>query len=214
MLPSHFFPEGVSYFFTEEKNGLDALSDAEREASASFGSKRLADFCTGRYCLRQCTSQFGYSGDILIGKKGMPVLPENITASLSHSKKLSGAIAGAREKYLSLGIDIEGDGRVHEGMWHLLFSSNETEFLKGLEKPQRDLVSTVFFSLKEAFYKLQYPLTDTFLDFHDVETTVVQDRYYIRTLKNVGTYFSPDRLIEGNMMEMDGAVITLCALPA
>ncbi len=213
MIPSRFFPGGICYFFSEEKKDKSILSENEWMIVQKYGTKRLADFCTGRYCMRKCTEQLGFSGDILIGDRGMPLLPNHITASLSHSKNLCGAIAGDKDLFLSLGLDIETCGRVHKKMWYLLFTKNEIEYLNSLDDEQQDFISTVFFSLKEAFYKLQYPLTGIFLDFPEVEIVMINNRFYVKMLRHVTSLFAEGRLIQGSILKYYDQVITYCSLP-
>jgi 4'-phosphopantetheinyl transferase EntD len=214
MILSPNLPADIHFFFSEEKMDIHVLLEGEREIAKGYGAKRFADFCTGRYCLRRCTEAFGFTGDILIGERGMPLLPRHITASLSHSKKLAGAIAGHKDKYLSVGLDIETCGRVHKDMWYLLFTGNETAFLNSLDDEQRTFLSAVFFSMKEAFYKLQYPLTGIFLDFTEVEIVVEEERFYVKTLRHVTDLFPEGRLTEGKIIQHNDQVITYCIMPA
>jgi len=213
MVPSDFFPTGVKHYFTTEKHGPEVLSVAEQELSARYGSRRLTDFCTGRYCLRFCTTELGFSGDILVGERGMPILPQGLTASVSHSRVLCGAVAANTGSYLSIGMDVESVGRVHADMWHLLFTSPEIAYLKAIpSEMEREIVSTSFFSLKEAFYKMQFPLTATYLDLHDAEVTLSSAGYQLRLLDDAGN-FSKGALFPGKVHYNGNEVITYCALP-
>lgn len=214
MIPSDFFPQGISYFFTEEQQGTDVLSAQEKEVAQSFGTKRLADFCTGRYCLRKSTEAHGYNGDILIGERGMPLLPSDITASVSHSKKLCGAIAARKDQYLSTGLDIETIGRVHGEMWHLLFTDNETQLLNGMNEQEQNKISTAFFSLKEAFYKFQYPLSKVYLDFREVEIEMTDGQYNVKLLVDAGNAFAMGQTFAGNIVRHNDEIISLCTMPA
>jgi 4'-phosphopantetheinyl transferase EntD len=214
MIAQGFFSGDVSYFFTQKKLGPDVLSEKERAVALEYGVKRLADFSTGRYCLRESTRQFGFEGDVLIGDRGMPLLPDHIAASVSHSKNLCGAIAGHKDQYLSLGLDIETCDRVHKGMWRLLFTKYEIDFLNGLDEEQQRLLSTVFFSLKEAFYKLQFPLTGIYLDFPEVEIYGVDNGYHIKALKPLGIIFPGGREVRGNMYRYNNEIVTYCSLSA
>ena len=214
MIPALFFPEGISYYFTEDQKDMSVLKPNELMIVEKYGAKRMSDFCTGRYCLRKCMEPLGFDGEILVGERGMPLLPTHITASLSHSKTLCGAIAGHKEQFQSLGFDIETCGRVHTDMWRLLFTKNETEFLNSLDTERRNLLSTVFFSLKEAFYKLQYPLTGVFLDFPEVEVMVENDELHVKLLRRVNGHFTEGLLTGGRMLHHNEQVITYCVLPA
>ncbi len=209
---SGFFPSDVHYFFTKEKQDWSVLSENEMALAEKYGTKRKADFVTGRYCLRQCTGILGYNGDILIGERGMPVLPPHIAASVSHSRSLCGAVAGPKNSYLSLGIDIETAGRVNKDLWHLLFTASEQEYLDSLSPEEQQLQSTVFFSLKEAYYKCQYPLTGTYLDFTEVAVIVKNQNLFVQLLKDIPGPFIKGGLTEGKMTTYGTQVITFCAL--
>ncbi len=207
------FPEGIIPFFTQHRRGVEVLLPTEAEIAASYGSKRLSDFCTGRYCLRSCTNLLGFNGEILIGDRGMPLLPTGIVGSVSHSKVLSGAVAASTEDFLALGLDVESNGRIGRDMWHLLFNEAESGFLNSLSFEDQVLTATKYFSAKEAFYKMQYPLSRIYLDFHDVEMLPENgDVLLLKLLSDAGPFK------KGNQFELSAKVagneiVTFCALP-
>jgi 4'-phosphopantetheinyl transferase EntD len=207
------FPEGVVPFFTQHRRGVEVLLPGESEIAAGYGSKRLADFCTGRYCLRSCTNILGFSGEIMIGERGMPVLPPGIVGTVSHSKVLSGAVAASASDFLSVGLDIESNGRINRDMWHLLFSEEESAFLHSLSAEGQVLTATKYFSAKEAFYKMQYPITGMYLDFHDVEMLPEQgDNLSVILLNDAGP-FGKGRHFEVKAKVAGNEITTFCALP-
>lgn len=212
MIPAGFFPDNVSFHFSTQQMGSEALLDAELAIAQKYGAKRFVDFCTGRYCLRQSTAPLNFSGEILVGDRGMPALPGHITASLSHSKNLCGAIASYKKEYASLGLDIETNGRVHQEMWRLLFTERETDFLSAQSKTSSDLLSTIYFSIKEAYYKMQYPLTGVYLDFPDVEIEQTEQGYRVRLLKEVNEMLTKNKLAPAYAMQSGNEIITYCAL--
>ncbi len=207
-----FFSPGIVQHFSSRQMDASVLVGPEVELAATYGHKRRADFCTGRYCLRQCTAPLGYDGPIMPGQRGMPTLPAHITASVSHSRTLAGAIAAPTTHVRSLGLDIETIGRVHTDMWHLLFSPRETEYLAALSPQERALHSTLFFSLKEAFYKAQFPITHTYLDFHDVELIPTNGSFYISMLRHVNTQFALGAQFPASYLQLDAEFITYCAI--
>lgn len=206
------FPGDIYYYFSEEKHDVGVLVGGELAIVKDYGAKRITDFCTGRYCLRKSTEALAFSGEILVGERGRPLLPGHITASLSHSRKLSGAIAGHKDRYLSVGLDIETNGRVYRDMWYLLFTKNETLYLDSLDEERRSYMSTVFFSMKEAFYKLQYPLTNIFLDFPEVEIVVKDEAFYVKVLRHVSGLFTEGKLVQGHVIRHGDQVITYCTM--
>jgi 4'-phosphopantetheinyl transferase EntD len=93
-----------------------------------------------------------------------------------------------------LGLDIEEIGRVSPDLWNLVFTENEKKYLSGLSSDEILVQSTAIFSIKEAFYKFQHPLTKTFLDFLDVEVCL-EDFSRINVLSNL---ISEESIIRNN----------------
>lgn len=133
----------------------------------------MADFSTGRYCALKALEQLGIKEvTIPIGEDREPIWPEGIAGSISHCDSLTGAIVAKSSDHISLGLDIEEIGRVTPDLWDLVFTENEKNYLSGLSVDEILVQSTAIFSIKEAFYKFQHPLTKTFLDFLDVEVAL------------------------------------------
>jgi 4'-phosphopantetheinyl transferase EntD len=134
----------------------------------------LADFSTGRYCALKALEQLGIQDAIIpIGEDRAPIWPEGIVGSISHCDSLTGAIVAKRSDHISLGLDIEEIGRVTPDLWDLVFTEQEKNYLSCLSDEDKRVQSTAIFSIKEAFYKFQYPLTKTFLGFLDVEVELI-----------------------------------------
>ena len=72
----------------------------------------------------------------------------------------------------SLGLDIEVIGRVTKDLWDFVFTESEKMYLSGLSENEKLFKSTALFSIKEAFYKFQRPITKVFLDFLEVEVSL------------------------------------------
>ena len=156
-------------FFTPHKHEMP-LDNLLIPPNHQFSQKRLADFSTGRYCALKALEQLGIHDAIIpIGEDRAPIWPEGIVGSISHCDSLTGAIVAKSSDHISLGLDVEEIGRVTLDLWDLVFTENEKRYLSGLSDENKHVQSTVIFSIKEAFYKFQHPLTKTFLDFLDVE---------------------------------------------
>lgn len=161
-------------FFTPHKHEMP-LDNLLLPPNHQFSQKRLADFSTGRYCALKALEQLGIHDAIIpIGEDRAPIWPEGIVGSISHCDSLTGAIVAKSSDHISLGLDIEEIGRVTPDLWDLVFTENEKNYLSGLSHENKHVQSTAIFSIKEAFYKFQNPITKTFLDFLDVEV-VLQD---------------------------------------
>ena len=159
-------------FFTSDKHEL-SLHKLALPPNHQFSPKRLTDFSTGRYCAIKALEQLGIKDAIIpIGIDREPIWPDGIVGSISHCDSLVGAIVAKKSEHISLGLDIEEIGRVTSDLWDLVFTENEKVYLNVLTGRKLEEQSTAIFSIKEAFYKFQHPLTKTFLDFLDVEVSL------------------------------------------
>lgn len=161
--------ENINYYFTSHRQEI-SLHNLALPPNQQFSQKRLSDFYTGRYCAIKALEQLGIN-DVLIpiGEDRAPVWPKGIVGSISHCDSLTGAIVAKNSDHISLGLDIEEIGRVTPDLWDLVFTKNEKRYLSSLSEKEILIQSTSIFSIKEAFYKFQYPLTNTYLEFLDVE---------------------------------------------
>jgi len=175
----------ISAWFTDVKLGSDQLLSEEQILIGNYAANRASDFATGRYCAHRAMLHLGLPQiPVLIGENNQPCWPAGYTGSISHTDGLTGAIIASKTHYRSLGIDLEVIGRVRPDLWHVLFTEEELNWLEGLSATEATLESTILFSLKEAFYKMQYPLTGTFLDFPEVSICKHADRYELSGTTN------------------------------
>ena len=162
----------IQYFFTSNQYELP-LDKLSISSNHQFSPKRLADFSTGRYCAIKALEQLGIQDAIIpMGEDRAPIWPEGIVGSISHCDSLTGAIVAKSADHVSLGLDVEEIGRVTPDLWDLVFTENEKNYLSRLSDEDKLVQSTAIFSIKEAFYKFQHPITKTFLDFLDVEVAL------------------------------------------
>lgn len=174
----------IPYYFTEKSFSTKVLYPEEQYHAKGYETRRLNEFCTGRYCAHKCLEDLEKNAPIIKQETGAPKWPQHVVGSISHSPKLTGAIVASTEQYSSIGLDIESIGRINHSLWEMLFTSDEINLLKQQPKRNQEYLSTLFFSLKEAFYKMQFPFTKTFLDFHDCEVVKTNGDYNVVSLKD------------------------------
>ena len=203
-----FIINNTQSFFTPHKHELPHHGLALPH-NHQFSQKRLEDFSTGRYCALKALEQLGIQDAIIpIGEDRAPIWPEGIVGSISHCDKLIGAIVAKKSDHISLGLDIEEIGTVTPDIYDLVFTENEKQYLSSLRGGELHEKSTVIFSIKEAFYKFQHPITKTFLDFLDVEV-VTPNLSKIKVLSN---NISLDSIIHKNFVVFkieNGCVVSL-----
>lgn len=164
---------GIFYFFTEEMEfDPSFLSEEELLVIHGLGESARVDFVRGRYCAKRALEKLGFSAaqiSLLRLPDGQVSWPEGIVGSISHAPGMAGAVVAKRIDYQSIGLDIELANRVQKSVWNRLFTAKEKELLDSISENQQQEKATEIFSLKEAFYKFQWPITKTFLGMRDVE---------------------------------------------
>lgn len=199
---------GINSFFTDEFV-ISTYDKLLLSPNHQFSPKRMADFSTGRYCAMKAIEQLGIQDAIIpIGDEREPIWPEGIVGSISHCDILTGAIVAKSSDHISLGLDIEEIGRVTPDLWDLVFSENEKAYLAGLSGNKRNLESTKLFSIKEAFYKFQFPITKIFLDFLEVEIILPTCEKVFVNSQNISLN-SSIRMNRSFSYEVNDCVITL-----
>jgi 4'-phosphopantetheinyl transferase EntD len=133
--------------------------------------------------------QLGISeAPLLPGPKRRPIWPDGIDGSITHTDGLaiavvarSGALAGR-----SLGIDTEHRGRVKPELFKRLFTGVEIAELETLAVADQQLSATIGFCSKEAIYKAQFSITESWVSFTDVELTLGADRSRVEANRATG----------------------------
>ena len=132
-------------------------------------TSRQREYIAGRVLARELLDRIGVNAQtIASGPKREPLWPTGIVGSISHNERSCAVVVAQNSVVTSVGIDIETIGRIARHLWANLFTEEETEHLLQLEPAAQSRQATVFFSIKEAFYKYQFPLTQSWVGFRDV----------------------------------------------
>lgn len=155
---------------------LEALSGDshpdEWEDIAAAAPARQREFVAGRLLARALGETLGLPPiPLRRAEDCSPVWPADRTGSLSHCDTLCAAAVGKRGAIQSIGVDTETIGRVEQKLWPTLFTEKEADYFSSLAPEKIAHETTLFFSAKESFYKCQYPLTQEWVGFQDVEIT-------------------------------------------
>lgn len=149
---------------------LQALYPEELAAIWHAVPRRQREFAAGREAARQAMAQIGWPPmAIPSAPDRSPVWPEGLAGSISHTGRACVAVVCPLRQARAIGIDIEDHRPIEATLWPMICTpqemallSSQTEWLRGLEVAH-------LFSVKEAVYKWQYPLTKRMLDFQDVQ---------------------------------------------
>ncbi len=135
--------------------------------------KRRAEFGTARVCAREALAALGLPPTALVptGDRA-PVWPAGVVGSITHTHGYCAVVVDRSPPMRSIGLDAELLRPLEEGTIELICTPAERAWIRAQpDASEVDLVLLVF-SAKEAYYKCQYPLSSTVLDFHDVELRI------------------------------------------
>lgn len=162
-------PRGVVAVCRDVNGDITALHAEERLAVERAVNRRQAEFAAGRLAAHAALQQLGQSPQpIPAGADRAPIWPDGFTGSISHCHCAVIAIAARLDHTRRhLGVDVEAADGLETDLWDSVCGPNEIAWLQA--RPSPALRAKVLFSIKEAVYKAQFPLTGMMLDFHDIE---------------------------------------------
>lgn len=194
----NLFPVEIAGTEVTDFSNLSPLKPEEQKSVARAVPKRVLEFTAGRHCARAALTQLGLSPVALPPLPSRaPNWPPGVSGSISHCEGYCGAVVAFSNRLRGIGFDVEGLGSVRPEVWPLITTQEELRTLQTLPTERANQLATLFYSAKEAFYKAQHPLTETFLDFKDVRVEVTnRDRFVVKLNRNVcslgtkGAHFS------------------------
>jgi 4'-phosphopantetheinyl transferase EntD len=163
------FPSGVVVAETRVPGArADLLPEEEADLGTRAVANRAREFAAGRACARRALQEFGISGfPVRVGANREPLWPAGTVGSITHTEGLCAAAVGESRRFLGLGLDVEQAGRVSASLQSRICVPAERAWLGRLALAEARIAATLVFAVKEAFYKLQYPLTRQWLYFQD-----------------------------------------------
>ena len=175
----------VGHRFVESDDDLALRADELGSFSNSIAKvRRLSG--AARIVARTLLRQLGVPPcSIPKDGKGAPVWPPGVVGSLAHTDDIAVAAVALESNGLSIGIDIEPDVDLPDGLTEIVATPNELRrYNDGI------LRSRLLFVAKEAVYKATFPLDRRFLDFLDVEVDLDRRLARTRTGMNCQIFFA------------------------
>jgi len=150
------------------------LFPEERAATEGWAPHRLAQFALGRACARRALGRLGVAAvPILFDREGAPAWPSGTVGSISHKRQNCMIAVGSASLFDGVGVDLEVD----------FVEQDENEIVRRVCPTPRERSQvvafqatcqspgTLFLAAKEAFFKLQFPISRARLDWDQVEVT-------------------------------------------
>lgn len=155
-----------------DPEGLTA-HPAEESIIGRAVAKRRKEFITARNCARVALGELGIDPvPIMRGEKDMPLWPDGVVGSITHTAGYRAAIVAYAMAIRSLGIDAEPHEPLPEGVLNLTSIEAEREVLA--TRPAGLHWDRLLFCAKETTYKAWFPLTRRWLGFEDAHITFSQ----------------------------------------
>jgi len=199
-------PSGSAFEVALVEDCLAELSPKQRELVDSWAPHRQREFATGRLCARRALAVHELDGgDLLPDAEGLPRWPEGSVGSISHSRGIALAVVARTSDYSLLGVDLEQTTRLSEAAIKRVVHPLEEAFV-GSDQ----LNASILFSLKEAFYKAQFPRWRTTGNFHDLalEVDLVDG---VANVLEIDARFAPELAsLQFAFRLVDDYVVSLC----
>jgi 4'-phosphopantetheinyl transferase EntD len=152
----------------------DELFESEREYIRRSVPKRRAEFGAARLLAREGFRAMGVRPIALVpGTDGVPSWPAGVVGSITHTAGYCAVVLGRSPPVRSLGLDVETLQELAAGIVDSIVTPPERAWLRAQPQSRQAALALVFFSAKEAYYKCQYPISRTFLEFGDVTLDVL-----------------------------------------
>lgn len=144
----------------------------EREIVRKAVPKRQREFHAGRALARMALHDLGYHEQPILARHRLPVWPEGIRGSISHTDTL--AAVAVTTQNVDIGLDLEASGAVDRETVAQVLTRAEMKTCA-----TRD--PTRYFCCKEAVFKAIYPRHGSYFEFHDVIVTIIGNRFSAET---------------------------------
>jgi 4'-phosphopantetheinyl transferase EntD len=199
------------------RDGLARLHPEERAQVERAVPARQREFATGRHCARALLRQLGCADEPLLrGEDRLPVWPEGVVGSISHTRAVCAVAVARREAVAALGLDVEDDADLERDLWPRICTPDELRWLDRRRPVDRGRLARLLFSAKECVYKLQYPEARVDLEFHEVEVEIdpSRGRFSTRVSRPLGSLNPRGASLHGRFARHGGQLLTAMVLPA
>jgi len=164
------FSSGVAMGWADPTAPMPRLLGDEVFAIDHATAARAREFGAGRAAARMAMEQLGHPPrPILQGDDRAPIWPAGLTGAITHTARDAMAIVTDDPSIRALGLDMEPATPLEPDLWRMICTQEDMLWLAQLGPSQRGHFAKLLFSAKESFYKAQYQISRTMLDFLDVD---------------------------------------------
>lgn len=207
-------PQGLAVVARDPRDLPAAVDPAEQGAVAHAVPARVAEFHAGRAAARAAMVQLSLPPrPVPMGPDRAPLWPAGVTGSISHSATACVAVLGHSQDWAGIGVDLEEATPLEPELVPQICSKTERCWLCAQPETDRGLMAKLLFSIKEAAYKAQYPLTQNLFGFDGFEVQVdrARSQFSAKFQMQQGGFDAGTTLV-GNFAHAAGLLVTAVAL--
>lgn len=171
-LVSRLFPKTVVTAETTVFPPIGVLHPAELRYVRDAVRHRKREYAAGRACARAGLAELGISDvTLLSGDDRLPIWPPGIAGSITHTNSYCAAAIVPTDLARSIGLDAEPNEPLDPELFPYVCSPSELLWLGARARSEQDQgrLAKLLFSIKEAVFKCQYPITRRYLEFDEVQ---------------------------------------------
>jgi 4'-phosphopantetheinyl transferase EntD len=165
------------------------LFPAEEAAIAKAVRKRRIEYAAGRHSARLAMERLGHTATAIpSGVDRMPIWPKGLVGSITHSANWCAAVVAPSEIYRAIGIDMEPVGAVAPDLASTILRADEVREINQATCSDHIDWITLYFCLKEAAYKVFYPIWRQVIDFHQMRIFLHPNRQSFSAIPHVNGF--------------------------
>jgi 4'-phosphopantetheinyl transferase EntD len=173
---------------------------------------RRVSYHWSRALARRAMTRLGHEpAAVPKGSSREPRWPEGLVGSITHCDAYCAAAVARSDEWRAIGIDAELIQPLADGVVARIAGAGERARLAAAADPVRATVA--LFSAKECVYKVWFPVTGSWLGFHDAEVELDEPRFRARLLVAPPAGAEALRELEGRFVYAGPMVVTAIALP-
>jgi enterobactin synthetase component D len=200
---------------TADAFALAGISAPEKIRRA--GAKRQSEFLAGRLCARAALASHARQPLALdVHEQGMPLWPEGLCGSITHSHGLAAAVVACQQHWQGVGLDAEvllSAARAQRLAAEILTPA-ELQRLQGLDEAEQALRISLTFCAKESLFKALFPLVLQRFRFQDAELLAADadGDLHMRLLRDLGPQWPAGSLLQGQHSRLDQHLLSLISI--
>jgi len=170
---SEMFPHPVGAAAVRLPGDFAPLFREEERAIVGVVAGRKVEFSAGRHCARIAMQQIGHPPcAIPRGLDRAPIWPLGLTGSIAHDANYCVAVVASTHHYAAIGFDLQSVGEVTNELVRHVIRPDEMPGLDMRARPNSADWPTLHFCLKEAAYKVFYPIFKQVIDFRQMRVFI------------------------------------------